>query len=93
MEIEPKENSDLLRKRNKIEANGVLNLDEPKGPADGGIRAYSVMVASFLTNGLLFGVINSYSVIYAVFEKHLREDGVPNAESRAGKLKNMLSNK
>lgn len=87
MDTEPKESSDLLRGRNKIETNGNLNHEEPKGgPPDGGVRAYSVMVASFLTNGLLFGVINSYSVIYTVLEKHLKSEGVPNSESRAGKL-------
>ncbi|KAJ8723281.1 hypothetical protein PYW08_003193 [Mythimna loreyi] len=83
MELEPKENSDLLRPRNKTEANGNLNHEEPNGPPDGGVRAYSVMVASFLTNGLFFGVINSYSVIYTVLEKHLKDEGVSNSESRA----------
>lgn len=86
MESEPKESSDLLRPRNKIEVNGNLNHEEPKGPPDGGVRAYSVMVASFLTNGLFFGIINSYSVIYTVLEKHLKDEGVSNSESRAGKL-------
>ncbi|XP_075974993.1 monocarboxylate transporter 10-like protein kar [Anticarsia gemmatalis] len=83
MDIEPKENSDLLRKRNKAHTNGNLSHEEPVGPPDGGFRAIAVVVGSFLTNGLLFGVINSYSVIYTVLEKDLIANGVPNAESRA----------
>lgn len=86
MDTEPKESSDLLRPRHKIEVNGNLNHEEPKGVPDGGVRAYSVMVASFLTNGLFFGVINSYSVIYTVLEKQLKNEGVSNSESRAGKF-------
>lgn len=86
MDSEPKESSDLLRPRNKIEKNGNLNIEVPNGPPDGGVRAYSVMVASFLTNGLFFGVINSYSVIYTVLQKHLNNEGVSNSESRAGKF-------
>lgn len=85
MDSEPKENSDLLKARNKVETNGNLKNEDLKGPPDGGVRAYSVMVASFLTNGLFFGVINSYSVIYTVLERHLKDEGISNSESRAGK--------
>ncbi|XP_022828027.1 monocarboxylate transporter 10 [Spodoptera litura] len=83
MVLEPKENSDLLKARDKVETNGNLKNEDYKGPPDGGVRAYSVMVASFLTNGLFFGVINSYSVIYTVLEKHLKDEGISNSESRA----------
>ncbi|XP_047520126.1 monocarboxylate transporter 10 [Pieris napi] len=78
------ENSDLLT--GKI----VEKLDDPnnirnvaKEPPDGGFRAYSIVIGSFLTNGLLFGVINSFSVIYTVLNKQLHDENVPDAESKA----------
>lgn len=96
MVLEPQENSDLLNVRNnlertefiKIEPNGTINTVDstPKSSLDKGIRAYSVVVGSFLINGLLFGVINSYSVIYTVLQQQLNEQGIENSESRAGKL-------
>lgn len=83
MDVDPKENSDLIKKSNVIVTNGNLSHEEPRGPPDGGFRAYSVMVGSFLTNGLLFGVINSYSVIFDVLEQDLKKENVANAASRA----------
>lgn len=88
MDPEPQEKSDLLAANNKSQRNGNTRHEEvADGPPDGGLRAYSIMVGSFLTNGLLFGVINSYSVIYTVLEKQLEEDGVSNPESRACKCR------
>lgn len=77
--------TDLLGAGRKTEANGNLRNAAKSGPPDGGFRAYAVMVGSFLTNGLLFGVINSYSVIYSELEKQLKTAHVENAESRACK--------
>uniref|UniRef100_A0A2M3ZGJ8 Putative monocarboxylate transporter n=1 Tax=Anopheles braziliensis TaxID=58242 RepID=A0A2M3ZGJ8_9DIPT len=52
-------------------------------PPDGGTRAWLVMVAAFLTNGVLFGVINTYSVIYLTLQKQLNEIGDTEASSKA----------
>ncbi|KAG8227513.1 hypothetical protein J437_LFUL002402 [Ladona fulva] len=52
-------------------------------PRDGGARAWMVLVASFLTNGIVFGVINSYSVIYVNLQEKLKDAGVPEASSKA----------
>ncbi|XP_046404401.1 monocarboxylate transporter 10 isoform X2 [Ischnura elegans] len=52
-------------------------------PMDGGTRAWVVLVASFLTNGIVFGVMNSYSVIYAVLQAKLEAEGVGDASSKA----------
>ncbi|VVD00482.1 unnamed protein product, partial [Leptidea sinapis] len=60
----------------------VLRIDANR-PPDGGLKAYSVMIGSFLTNGLIFGVINSYSVIYTVLLKNLKDANVPNADTKA----------
>lgn len=91
MDIEPKENSDLLKKKNTTETNGNLNHEEQRGPPDGGFRAYAVMVGSFLTNGLVFGVINSYSVIFPVVEGYVQSQNITNASSRACKLFNFCT--
>nr|CAD7599667.1 unnamed protein product [Timema genevievae] len=52
-------------------------------PPDGGARAWLVMLASFMCNGLLFGVINTYSVVYVNLHKKLEEEGVAEASSKA----------
>lgn len=87
MDMEPKENSDLLSKNMRTERNGNVRREENSGPPDGGIRAYFVVMGSFFTNGLLFGVINSYSVIYTVLETKLKAQGIPNSASSACKYK------
>ncbi|XP_004921754.1 monocarboxylate transporter 10 [Bombyx mori] len=83
MNLDPKENSDLLQERSKVDTNGNANQEEVREPPDGGFRAYAVVLASFFTNGLLFGVINSCSVVYPVLEIILKEQGATNEESRA----------
>lgn len=57
----------------------------PEAPPDGGCRAYVVVVASFCTNGLIFGIMNSYSVIYLVLLKRLQSQNVDLAEVKACK--------
>ncbi|XP_058123737.1 monocarboxylate transporter 10 [Anopheles ziemanni] len=52
-------------------------------PPDGGTRAWLVMVGAFLCNGVLFGVINTYSVVYLSLRKQLQEDGDDEASSKA----------
>lgn len=66
-------------------SNGALpqNSAVRSTPPDGGMRAYSIVVASFLINGLVFGIINSYSVIYTKLQRQLQENGVENSQSRA----------
>lgn len=55
-------------------------------PPDGGARAYLVMVCAFLCNGILFGIINCYSVIYLSLQRQLKESGDEAASSKACKL-------
>lgn len=86
----PMENKDLLARTKEDvprETNGqAIHEDSSGDPPDGGLRAYMIIIASFLTNGLLFGIINSYSVIYTVLSKKLEEEKVSNADGRAGKF-------
>lgn len=59
-------------------------MTEEISPPDGGPRALIVVAASFMCNGLIFGFINTYSVlnveILAIFQKN----GVDNALAKAG---------
>lgn len=55
-------------------------------PPDGGTRAYLVMVSAFLCNGILFGIINTYSVIYVSLQRQLEASGDKAASSKACKL-------
>jgi MCP family monocarboxylic acid transporter-like MFS transporter 10 len=75
----------------KREASSIGSSRKQDGssavPPDGGTRAWLVMIASFLCNGILFGVINTYSVIYVDLQKKLEEKGVAEASSKACKYK------
>ncbi|XP_042880540.1 monocarboxylate transporter 10-like isoform X2 [Penaeus japonicus] len=48
-------------------------------PPDGGFRAWLVMFASFLCNGIIFGIINTSGLIYERISKKLEDEGDPNA--------------
>lgn len=52
-------------------------------PVDGGTRAWMIMVGSFFCNGILFGVINSYGVLYQEMFHILKEDNMLNAPGNA----------
>lgn len=54
-------------------------------PPDGGSRAILVMISAFLCNGILFGIINTYSVIYNSLQKQLEASGDLAASSKACK--------
>lgn len=93
--IQSKDNGVIVR-------NGSINKLPPKNspinkltivdheyhhePPDGGARAWLVMISAFLCNGILFGVINTYSVIYMKLQSKLIENGDPDASSKAGKF-------
>jgi MCP family monocarboxylic acid transporter-like MFS transporter 10 len=53
-------------------------------PPDGGLRAWMIMIASFTINGVLFGIINTYSLIYPELQKRLTEIGETEVSSKAG---------
>lgn len=62
----------------------LKQVEESMEPPDGGTRAWLVMVASFFCNGILFGVINSYGVIYEELYANLQMQNVSNAAGKAG---------
>ena len=48
-------------------------------PVDGGLRAWLVVLVSFLCNGVIFGIINCYGVLYVSFLEQMETAGVANA--------------
>lgn len=54
-------------------------------PPDGGFRAYLVMISAFMCNGILFGIINTYSVIYISLQDSLEKSGDAAASGKACK--------
>ncbi|KAK0162174.1 hypothetical protein PV327_008532 [Microctonus hyperodae] len=64
------------------------NVEEQKSkteytPPDGGIRAWTIMIGSFTINGILFSVINSYSLIFLELIKKLEEFGETEVNAKA----------
>lgn len=53
-------------------------------PPDGTWRGWVIMLSAFLCNGVIFGIINTYSVIYLRLQKQLEESGDKEASSKAG---------
>lgn len=56
------------------------------GPPDGGLRAWMIMVSSFTINGVLFSIINTYSLIYPELQNRLTEAGETEVSSKAGTI-------
>ena len=48
-------------------------------PADGGLRAWLVVLVSFLCNGVIFGIVNCYGVLLVAFLEKMEAAGVANA--------------
>lgn len=55
-------------------------------PPDGGLRAWMIMIGSFTINGVLFSIINTYSLIYPELQKRLTEAGETEVSSKAGTI-------
>lgn len=70
----------VVTKTEKAREKKLEQIDPP----DGGSRAYLVMISAFLCNGILFGIINTYSVIYLSLQKQLRASDDEAASSKAG---------
>ncbi|XP_012221889.1 monocarboxylate transporter 10 isoform X1 [Linepithema humile] len=65
-------------------ADDAINLaDTASEPPDGGLRAWMIMIGSFTINGVLFSIINTYSLIYSELQKRLTEAGETEVSSKA----------
>lgn len=52
-------------------------------PPDGGTRAWLTMISAFFCMGLIFGLLNSYSVIYSYLQQRFESWNDPEASSKA----------
>lgn len=68
------------------QTNTNKHRDNDFNPPDGGARAWLVMISAFLCNSILFGVINTYGVIYLNLQEKLTARGDLEASSKAGKF-------
>lgn len=80
VKILPKNNADKIHVCDKKNDASVYE------PPDGGFYAYLIMICAFMCNGILFGIINTYSVIYLSLQRQLKESGDELASSKACKL-------
>nr|XP_015840707.1 PREDICTED: monocarboxylate transporter 10 isoform X1 [Tribolium castaneum] len=73
----------LLEHKQKPILNGTTPRKESGEPPDGGTKAWLVMLGSFFCNGILFGVINSYGVLYTEFHEIFKKKGSLNPSGEA----------
>ena len=59
-------------------------------PPDGGFHAWLIVIASFLTNGIVFGIHNCYGIIYLRLKSELERTGVNDAALKACKSSFLL---
>jgi len=52
-------------------------------PPDGGLRAWTVLISAFICNGVIFGIINTYGVIYIKLQEQMKDSGEMEASSKA----------
>lgn len=61
------------------------NASDNSEPPDGGLHAWIIVVASFLINGIVFGIHNCYGIIYVHLKMQLEQSGVSDAALKACK--------
>lgn len=89
--MEPVKNpSDIVMEENQQEkinrkASRLSMKPESLAP-DGGLHAWLIVVASFLTNGIVFGIHNCYGIIYLRLRSELEQAGVSDAALKACKF-------
>lgn len=106
-ECRPSRNPADEPNRKLMEESGLVSDGRPAGveqqpkeaappqvsrkPPDGGARAWLVMMGSFLCNGILLGIINSFGVLHTYLQKSLQDAGDADASSKAGELSGCFS--
>ncbi|XP_011188117.1 monocarboxylate transporter 10 isoform X2 [Zeugodacus cucurbitae] len=66
-----------------IEAPCCRDIHGRNEPPDGGMRAWLVMISAFICNGVIFGIINTYGILYALLNDRLLQAGDKEASSKA----------
>ena len=53
-------------------------------PPDGGCWAWLVLLSCFLVNGIIFGIINTFGILFVQLKQDMDEAGVEDAASKCG---------
>ena len=53
-------------------------------PPDGGCWAWLVLVGCFLVNGIIFGIINTFGILFVELKEEMDQAGVEDASSKCG---------
>lgn len=76
-------NNNLVKMKSQENGKETPNIQETEDikksdpifvPPDGGCQAWLVMICSFLTNGVIFGIINSFGVIFVYLKDRFGDD-------------------
>ena len=59
-------------------------------PPDGGFWAWLVLVSCFLVNGIIFGIINTFGILFVQLKIDLDEAGVEDAATKCGNIMTSL---
>ena len=75
---------------NNSESNSNNDVTQPQ-PPDGGFWAWLVLVSCFLVNGIIFGIINTFGILFVQLKIDLDEAGVEDAATKCGNVMTPLS--
>merc|ERR1712123_477503 len=64
----------------EVGANKVKRLK--KQPPDGGFWAWLVMMSCFLANGIVFGIINTFGILFVKLKEDMEEAGIEDAATK-----------
>lgn len=80
-------NMGIISNTTNMDKLSKLNLEELvlNEPPDGGMRAWLIVFSAFLCNGILFGIINTFGIIYLTLQEKMTTAGDTDASSKAGK--------
>ena len=69
---------------NNSESNSNNDDVTQPQPPDGGFWAWLVLVSCFLVNGIIFGIINTFGILFVQLKIDLDEAGVEDAATKCG---------
>ena len=53
-------------------------------PPDGGCWAWLVLLGCFLVNGIIFGIINTFGILFVKLIEEMERAGIEDAKSKCG---------
>ena len=70
---------------NRATSSTPGNQETRNEPQDGGCWAYLVLITCFLVNGIIFGIINTFGILFVQLREDMEKAGVEDAASKCGK--------